>query len=190
LNYIEGDGKIYTLTDKGKILKNFYCEQVLVLMECIQRSIFTELNPIEFVSVLSCFISVSRGSQLHTLNRERVVGGKNSRLSKALSELLKVYKEVEIEEVRAKIRTKSDEVELNFAMVKPVFDFASNASLETIITSGAKTISLGDFVRCAKGIIDILLQMTRYCDGDLKVLAQKSIALLDHGVVALFIEEN
>lgn len=187
-DYVKGGPNVYQLTNKGKILKNLYCEHVLVLMECIERDVFQKLNPTEFVSILSCFISVSRGSQLHILRAKKVPGGENSKLFKSLAELLNVYKKVCQVEMHAKIRTKSDEVELNFALVTPIFDFANNASLETIISSSAKDISLGDFVRCAKGIIDILLQISRYCDGYIKELADQSIVLLDHGIVSLFTE--
>ncbi|MDR1448368.1 MAG: DEAD/DEAH box helicase [Candidatus Ancillula sp.] len=187
-NYVDGGPSVYELTDKGNALRNLYCEHVLVLTECIERGIFLELNPIEFVSILSCFISVSRGSQLHSLHSKKIPGGENSKLFKSLTRLLDVYKQIYQVEIREKIRAKSDEVELNFALIAPIFDFANNASLETIISSDTKNISLGDFVRCAKGIIDILLQMRYYCDGDIKKLANQSIDLLDHGIVSLFME--
>jgi ATP-dependent RNA helicase HelY len=183
----------YNLSEKGEKLKNFYCEFELVFVESLMRGTLDKLSAPELSALLSCFISLSRNSEKKVLHPNDVPGGKNSRLAHALDDVNSVYQEMSLQAKKLGISLTESNSTLNFALIEPIYSYANGVSLGAIFDNentgnDRRSISVGDFVRCSKGVIDILTQMTRYCDDHLATTALDGIDMLKRGIVSLYME--
>ena len=164
--YIKND----LITDSGRLLAKIYGETDLLIAESIQAGVFSKLSPSDLVSVISACIYESRSDEGAKIPRGDV--------QMALAEVSKIY---------AKIHDAERDMNLE-PLRAPDFGFcwasqkwASGHSLTSILKGSDLTV--GDFVRAIKQIIDLLRQL-RSAAPDLQQIIDQSLKQIDRGVVA------
>jgi len=164
--YIDND----VITKSGKLLAKIYGETDLLISESIQAGVFNTLAPADLVSVISACIYESRNDEAAKVPRGDV--------QLALAIVSKIY---------AKIHDAESDMNLE-PMRAPDFGFcwashkwASGHSLTSILKGSELTV--GDFVRAMKQIIDLLRQL-RSAAPELQVIIDQSLKQIDRGVIA------
>ena len=164
--YIDND----EITKSGKLLAKIYGETDLLISESIQAGVFNTLAPADLVSVISACIYESRNDEAAKVPRGDV--------QLALAVVSKIY---------AKIHDAESDMNLE-PMRAPDLGFcwashkwASGHSLTSILKGSELTV--GDFVRAMKQIIDLLRQL-RAAAPDLQPIIDQSLKQIDRGVIA------
>jgi ATP-dependent RNA helicase HelY len=164
--YIDNDA----ITASGKLLAKIYGETDLLISESIQAGVFSALSPSDLVAVISACIYESRNDEAAKVPRGDV--------QTALAQVSKIY---------AKIHDAESDMNLE-PMRAPDFGFcwashkwASGHSLTSILKGSELTV--GDFVRAMKQIIDLLRQL-RAAAPDLQPTIDQALKQIDRGVIA------
>ena len=164
--YIDND----VITKSGKLLAKIYGETDLLISESIQAGVFNTLAPADLVSVISACIYESRNDEAAKVPRGDV--------QVALAIVSKIY---------AKIHDAESDINLE-PMRAPDLGFcwashkwASGHSLTSILKGSELTV--GDFVRAMKQIIDLLRQL-RAAAPELQPIIDQSLKQIDRGVIA------
>ena len=164
--YIDNDA----ITASGKLLAKIYGETDLLISESIQAGVFSALSPSDLVAVISACIYESRNDEAAKVPRGDV--------QTALAQVSKIY---------AKIHDAESDMNLE-PMRAPDLGFcwashkwASGHSLTSILKGSELTV--GDFVRAMKQIIDLLRQL-RAAAPDLQPIIDQSLKQIDRGVIA------
>ena len=164
--YIDND----VITKSGKLLAKIYGETDLLISESIQAGVFNTLAPADLVSVISACIYESRNDEAAKVPRGDV--------QLALAVVSKIY---------AKIHDAESDMNLE-PMRAPDLGFcwashkwASGHSLTSILKGSELTV--GDFVRAMKQIIDLLRQL-RAAAPELQPIIDQSLKQIDRGVIA------
>jgi len=158
------------IAKSGKMLAKIYGETDLLIAEAIQAEVFTPLSPADLVSVISCCIYESRNEEAAKIPRGDV--------QVALAAISKIY---------GKIHDAESDLNLE-PMRAPDFGFcwashrwASGHSLTSILKGSELTV--GDFVRSMKQIIDLLRQL-RGAAPQLQTVIDLALTKIDRGVIA------
>lgn len=164
--YINND----EITKSGKMLAKIYGETDLLIAESIQSGVFANLTPADLVSVISSCIYESRNDEASKVPRGDI--------QTALAAISKIYGKIH-----------NAETDLNLEPMRaPDFGFcwashkwASGHSLTAILKGSDLTV--GDFVRSMKQIIDLLRQL-RSAAPELQNVIDESLRKVDRGVIA------
>ncbi len=158
------------IAKSGKMLAKIYGETDLLIAEAIQSEVFTPLSPADLVSVISSCIYESRNEEAAKIPRGDV--------QVALAAISKIY---------GKIHEAESDLNLE-PMRAPDFGFcwashrwASGHSLTSILKGSELTV--GDFVRSMKQIIDLLRQL-RGAAPQLQTVIDLALTKIDRGVIA------
>ena len=158
------------IAKSGKMLAKIYGETDLLIAEAIQAEVFTPLLPADLVSVISSCIYESRNEEAAKIPRGDV--------QVALAAISKIY---------GKIHDAESDLNLE-PMRAPDFGFcwashrwASGHSLTSILKGSELTV--GDFVRSMKQIIDLLRQL-RGAAPQLQTVIDLALTKIDRGVIA------
>lgn len=158
------------IAKSGKMLAKIYGETDLLIAEAIQAEVFTSLLPADLVSVISSCIYESRNEEAAKIPRGDV--------QVALAAISKIY---------GKIHDAESDLNLE-PMRAPDFGFcwashrwASGHSLTSILKGSELTV--GDFVRSMKQIIDLLRQL-RGAAPQLQTVIDLALTKIDRGVIA------
>jgi ATP-dependent RNA helicase HelY len=164
--YITND----SIAGSGKILAKIYGETDLLIAESIQAGIFNQLSPADLVAVISSCVYESRNEEPAKVPRGEI--------QNALAMMSKIY---------AKIHEAESDLKLE-PMRAPDFGFcwashkwASGYSLTSILKESDLTV--GDFVRSIKQIIDLLRQL-RVAAPDLLLVIDQALLKIDRGVIS------
>jgi len=164
--YINNDA----IAQSGKMLAKIYGETDLLIAESIQAGVFNQLSATDLVAVISSCIYESRNEEGAKVPRGEV--------QNALAVISKIY---------GKIHEAESDLNLE-PMRAPDFGFcwashkwASGHSLTSILKGSDLTV--GDFVRSMKQIIDLLRQL-RSAAPDLQVVIDQALGKIDRGVIA------
>ena len=164
--YINNDA----IAQSGKMLAKIYGETDLLIAESIQAGVFNQLSPADLVAVISSCIYESRNEEAAKVPRGEV--------QNALAVISRIY---------GKIHEAESDLNLE-PMRSPDFGFcwashkwASGHSLTSILKGSDLTV--GDFVRSMKQIIDLLRQL-RAAAPDLQVVIDQALGKIDRGVIA------
>jgi len=163
--YIEQD----QITKPGKMLAKIYGETDLLIAESIRADLFSNLSPTDLVAVISSCIYESRNDEAAKIPRGEI--------QIALSGISKIY---------ARIHTAESDLNLE-PMRAPDFGFcwaahkwASGSSLTSVLKGSDLTV--GDFVRSMKQIIDLLRQL-RIAAPQLQLNIEQALKKIDRGVI-------
>lgn len=164
--YIDND----QITKPGKMLAKIYGETDLLIAESIRADLFSNLSATDLVSVISSCIYESRNDEAAKIPRGEIQA--------ALSGISKIYG-----------RIHSAETDLNLEPMRaPDFGFcwashkwASGNSLTSVLKGNELTV--GDFVRSMKQIIDLLRQL-RVAAPHLQSVIDQALTKVDRGVIA------
>ena len=164
--YINND----EIAKSGKMLAKIYGETDLLIAESIQSGVFANLSPSELVSVISSCIYESRNDEAAKVPRGEI--------QLALAAITKIYgkihdaeSDLNLEPMRAP----------DFGFCWPSQKWASGHSLTSILKESDLTV--GDFVRSMKQIIDLLRQL-RSAAPELQGVIDDSLKKIDRGVIA------
>ena len=164
--YIDND----QITKPGKMLAKIYGETDLLIAESIRADLFSNLSATDLVAVISSCIYESRNDEAAKIPRGEI--------QTALSGISKIYG-----------RIHSAETDLNLEPMRaPDFGFcwashkwASGNSLTSVLKGNDLTV--GDFVRTMKQIIDLLRQL-RVAAPHLQSVIDQALTKVDRGVIA------
>lgn len=154
-NYLK---KPNTITKKGEILSKINCEHEVLLIECLLSHVFDKLLTYEIAGILSTFISVSKHSSLSPKM--------SSPLLKASENLIQIWKKIQRMERHYSVSDQRVSFEPNFSLINAVSTHAQGYNLEQVTKKFDKSTTFGDFIRCAKGVIDIANQLYRVTNDD------------------------
>lgn len=164
--YIKND----SIAQSGKMLSKIYGETDLLIAESIQSGVFNQLSPADLVAVISSCIYESRNEEAAKVPRGEV--------QNALAIISKIY---------GKIHEAESDLNLE-PMRAPDFGFcwvshkwASGHSLTSVLKGSDLTV--GDFVRSMKQIIDLLRQL-KVAAPELQLVIDQALVKIDRGVIA------
>ena len=158
------------ITTNGKLLSKIYGETDLLIAEMIRREAFGQLTAAELVSIVSVFVHESRKEVPPKLPRGAV--------EEVLSDLIKVW--IEINDLENELGLEPiREPDAGFCWAS--YRWASGHSLTSILRGTELTV--GDFVRSMKQIIDLLRQIA-IASPHLSPIVADALGRIDRGVIA------
>ena len=173
LGYIEGEKPL----TQGKILAKIYAESDLLLTESIRRGVFENLTPVELLSVASAMIYESRSVENYAPKMP------HQNVANALAVVAKIW--VELEDIENEFDVKTQR-EPDFGFCYAAYRWANGHSLSSVIKGTDMTV--GDFVRCIKQLIDLLTQIGGAAE-NLRPVCKEGVRRLDRGVVSYMLGE-
>ena len=173
LGYIEGERTL----PQGQILAKIYTESDLLLTEAIRENLFDHLSSSELLSVVSSVIFQGRSSQ----NQAPRIPTTN--VQSALGEVIRLWAKLEVIEKAHEVTTQR-EPDFGFCWIS--FRWANGHSLQSVLKDSE--LSVGDFVRSTKQLIDLLQQIS-VASEKLRPKCLEAMKKLDRGVVAYFAGE-
>ena len=157
------------ISQSGKLLAKIYGETDLLIAESIREGVFNQLSPTDLVAVISVFVYESRTEENAKIPRGDI--------SEALTKISKIYGRVfnlendhNLEPMRAP----------DFGFCWPARAWASGQSLTSVLKDSDLTV--GDFVRNMKQIVDLLRQL-RGAVPELQPIIEDSLKKIDRGVI-------
>jgi ATP-dependent RNA helicase HelY len=158
------------ITTNGKLLSKIYGETDLLIAEMIRREAFGQLTAAELVSIVSVFVYESRKDSPPKLPRGQV--------EEVLADLVKVW--LEINDLETELGLEPiREPDAGFCWAS--YRWASGHSLTSILKGTDLTV--GDFVRSIKQIIDLLRQIA-IASPHLSPIVKDALGRIDRGVIA------
>lgn len=165
LDYLNGD----EVTASGKMLSKIYAESDLAIAETIKSGVLDRLSDVEIASVLSVFLFESRKPEPPKIP--------NTQVQDALKELVQVWSKVQSIEIEYDVKTQK---EPDFGFCWIAFKWAAGHGLNSVLRNS--DLSVGDFVRATKQLIDLLNQVSG-ARPELREKCLSAIKKLDRGVV-------
>ena len=158
------------ITPSGKLLAKIYGETDLLIAEMIRKGAFDKLTAAEIVSIASVFVHESRKEAPPRLPQGSV--------EEVLGELVRTW--VQINDMENELGLEPiREPDAGFAW--PAYRWASGHSLSSIMRGTELTV--GDFVRSMKQIIDLLRQIS-IASPHLAPLITDALTRINRGVIA------
>jgi ATP-dependent RNA helicase HelY len=158
------------ITSNGKLLSKIYGETDILIAEMIRREAFGQLTAAELVSIVSVFVHESRKESPPKLPRGSV--------EEVLADLIKVW--IEINDLETELGLEPiREPDAGFCWAS--YRWASGHSLSSILKGSDLTV--GDFVRSMKQIIDLLRQIS-IASPHLSPIVKEALGRIDRGVIA------
>lgn len=174
LGYLDGD----TVTDPGRLLARVYCEQDLLVAECLRAGLWEELDAPALAAAVSTLVFEPRGEDLAAV---ALPGG--AVLSDCLEQMARLADRLAATEARHRLQFLRP-LELGFAAT--AHDWARGRPLERVLTTSAVDLTAGDFVRWMRQLLDLLDQIAKNAPEDARVrrTARTAMGALRRGVVA------
>ena len=173
LHYIEGEKTL----EQGKILSKIYAESDLLLTETIKRGVLNSLSAQELVAVASAMIFQSRTTENYAPKMP------HNNVAQALVSIVAIWSELEELEERFGVKTQR-EPDFGFAFIS--YKWAQGSSLQSVLKGS--DMSVGDFVRSTKQLIDLLTQIAG-ASPELRKTCREGVARLDRGVISYMLAD-
>ncbi|CAB4591022.1 unannotated protein [freshwater metagenome] len=173
LGYIEGEKPL----PQGKILAKIYAESDLLLTETIRAGILDNLSAPELLAVASSMIFQSRSREDYAPKMP------HQNVTNALSEIIRIWAKLEEIENEFDVKTQK-EPDFGFAFIS--YRWAQGNSLSNVLKSS--DLSVGDFVRSTKQLMDLLMQIAGASE-KLRPVCREAIKRLDRGVVSYMVDD-
>jgi ATP-dependent RNA helicase HelY len=158
------------ITEWGSLLANIYGETDLLIAELIKRGSFDTLDGPEMVSVLSALVFEARRDESPKIPKGAV--------EESLNELIHRWSEIHSNEIEIGLEPMR-EPDLAFCWAS--YRWASGHSLGSILRGTELTV--GDFVRSMKQIIDLLRQIGN-ASPHLSQTVENALRRIDRGIVS------
>ena len=168
LQYIDGEKP----TVQGKILTKIYAESDLLLTESIRRGLLDDLNATELLSVVSCMIFESRSQENLAPKLP------SQKVTSTFTEIISLWAALEKIENDFGVKTQR-EPDAGFCFIS--YKWASGNSLNSVLKGS--DMSVGDFVRSTKQLVDLLNQIAGASE-KLRPVCKDAVKRIDRGVVA------
>ena len=173
LGYLEDNKTL----PQGQILAKIYTESDLLLSEAIREGFLEKLSSSELLSVVSSVIFEARTQESQA---PRIPSGN---VQTALLELAKLWAKLEEVEREHQVKTQR---EPDFGFCWIAFKWANGHSLQSVLKGS--DLSVGDFVRSIKQLIDLLGQIA-VASEKLRPQCLEAVKKLDRGVVTYLVGE-
>lgn len=173
LGYIEGEKPL----PQGKILAKIYAESDLLLTETIRNGILDNLSAPELLAVASSMIFQSRSRDDFAPKMP------HQNVTDALSEIIRIW--AKLEEIENEFDVKTQK-EPDFGFVYISYRWAQGNSLSNVLKGS--DMSVGDFVRSTKQLMDLLMQIAGASE-QLRPVCREAIKRLDRGVVSYMVDD-
>ena len=173
LKYIEGEKTL----EQGKILSKIYAESDLLLTETIKRGVLNNLSAQELVAVASAMIFQSRTTENYAPKMP------HNNVAQALVSIVAIWSELEELEERFGVKTQR-EPDFGFAFIS--YKWAQGNTLQSVLKGS--DMSVGDFVRSTKQLIDLLSQIAG-ASPELRKTCREGVARLDRGVISYMLAD-
>jgi ATP-dependent RNA helicase HelY len=173
LGYIEGEKPL----PQGKILAKIYAESDLLLTETIRAGILDNLSAPELLAVASSMIFQSRSRDDYAPKMP------HQNVTNALSEIIRIWAKLEEIENEFDVKTQK-EPDFGFAYIS--YRWAQGNSLTSVLKGS--DMSVGDFVRSTKQLMDLLMQIAGASE-QLRPVCREGIKRLDRGVVSYLAQD-
>jgi len=173
LKYIEGEKTL----EQGKILSKIYAESDLLLTETIKRGVLDNLSAQELVAVASAMIFQSRTTENYAPKMP------HNNVAQALVSIVSIWSELEELEERFGVKTQR-EPDFGFAFIS--YKWAQGNTLQSVLKGS--DMSVGDFVRSTKQLIDLLTQIAG-ASPELRKTCREGVARLDRGVISYMLAD-
>lgn len=167
LAYLKGD----SLTAQGELLTKIYAESDLLLAELLNSRVLNEIGAPELVGVLSSLIYEGRGERSRTPRLPKTIEALVPDVARMWSRIVMLEESFGI----------SPQREPNFDLAWSSYRWANGHSLQTILRE--TEITVGDFVRCIRQIIDLLGQLLD-AQPEMHAVVRDAIKRIDRGVIA------
>jgi ATP-dependent RNA helicase HelY len=167
LGYVEGE----RLTGKGKTLTKIYAESDLLLTEMLRDEVISGVSAADLVALLSGFVYEGRGERSKIPRLPRAVDPLVGRTVSIWAKLVDIEGDHGLPPQR----------EPNFDLAWSSHRWANGNSLNSILRESE--ITVGDFVRLMRQVIDLLGQVAE-AEPSLAKLVREAMARVDRGVVA------
>jgi ATP-dependent RNA helicase HelY len=172
LGYLSEDGG--TVTDEGRHLMRLYSELDLLAAECLRQGLWNDLTHAELAACVSALAYESRSAD--DAGPPRLPDGP---VRETLAEMVRLWGDLE----RVERRHRLDFLrEPDLGFVWATYRWANGKGLESVLREA--DLTAGDFVRWMKQLIDLLGQVAKAADGDLRATADAAINAIKRGVVA------
>ena len=165
LGYLHEDA----VTPTGMMLSKIYAESDLAIAETINSGLLEKLSDIELAAVLSVFIFESRKPEAPKIP--------NSQVQEALKEVVSIWSKLHNLESEYDVKTQR---EPDFGFCWIAFRWGSGHGLNSVLRNS--DLSVGDFVRAIKQLIDLLNQVAG-AKLELREKCLSAVKKLDRGVV-------
>ena len=173
LGYIEGEKPLA----QGQILAKIYAESDLLLTETIRAGILDNLSAPELLSVISSMIFQSRSREDYAPKMP------HQNVANALGEITRLWAKLEAIENDFDVKTQK-EPDFGFAYIS--YRWAQGNSLTNVLKDS--DMSVGDFVRSTKQLMDLLMQVAGASE-KLRPVCREAIKRLDRGVVSYMVDD-
>lgn len=164
--YLQND----QISTSGKMLSKIYAETDLLIAEAVRANVFTDLTPPQLVSVISSCVYESRNDEAAKIPKGET--------QVALTVLSKIYSKLHDSEIEFNLEPMRAP---DFGFCWAAFRWASGHSLTSIIKGTELTV--GDFVRSMKQIIDLLRQL-KIAAPEMQNVVEEALLKIDRGVIA------
>jgi len=158
------------ISTSGKMLSKIYAETDLLIAEAVRANVFTDLTPPQLVSVISSCVYESRNDEAAKIPKGET--------QVALTVLSKIYSKLHDSEIEFNLEPMRAP---DFGFCWAAFRWASGHSLTSIIKGTELTV--GDFVRSMKQIIDLLRQL-KIAAPEMQNVVEEALLKIDRGVIA------
>jgi ATP-dependent RNA helicase HelY len=164
--YLQND----QITSAGRMLAKIYAEADLLIAEAVRAKVFTNLTSPQLVAVISSCIYEARNDEA-----AKIPKGETQSALTALSKIYAIIHDSEIEYNLEPMRAP------DFGFCWAAFRWASGHSLTSVLKGNELTV--GDFVRSMKQIIDLLRQL-KIAAPDMQHVVDDALLKIDRGVIA------
>jgi ATP-dependent RNA helicase HelY len=164
--YLQND----QISTSGKMLAKIYAETDLLIAEAVRANVFADLTPPQLVSVISSCIYESRNDEAAKIPKGETQA--------ALTVLSKIYSKLHDSEIEYNLEPMRAP---DFGFCWAAFRWASGHSLTSILRGTELTV--GDFVRSMKQIIDLLRQL-KIAAPEMQNVVYEALLKIDRGVIA------
>jgi ATP-dependent RNA helicase HelY len=159
------------LTRKGETLTKVYAESDLLLAEILNSNLFDQLSAPDIVGVLSSLVYEGRGERSRTPRLPKSLEAVVPPIAKLWSGIVHLEESYGLQSQR----------EPNFDLAWSAYRWATGHSLNSILRE--TDITVGDFVRAIRQIIDLLGQLMN-AKPELHLVIREAIKRIDRGVIA------
>lgn len=166
LDYIDQERQ----TPAGVLLSKIYAESDLLIAETIRSKILSELSPAEIVSTLSA--ALFEGRKGDASPRIPTVS-----VQTALAQMVSLWSKIESAESVHGLKTQR---EPDFGFCWSAYHWAQGKSLTSVLKG--TDLSVGDFVRAIRQLIDLLNQIGK-AEESLQSVCRSAVRAIDRGVV-------
>lgn len=166
LGYVEAG----RLSSVGRLILKIFAESDLLLAEAIRKEIFDSCTPDQLPTLLSGILFEGRRD-------ERQIPRLPKQIEPKVREIAVLWNRIASMEEERGIRTQR---EPDYSMCWNVHRWSNGATIATIMRES--DISVGDFVRHIKQIIDLLIQLREAAPG-LSEKIERALELIDRGLI-------